>query len=77
MEDCMPYEEHSPDWVRERLSEWDNCAIADCPNKVCTWAHATLCYPCAERMLGKPAMRAAFMKTHPGPYWWSDVPGRL
>lgn len=67
-----------PKWVRRSMEDWENCATPDCENKVCTWAHDTLCYPCAEKVLGKPAMRAAYTRTHDGAVLdWSDVPGRL
>lgn len=73
----MPYENHDPA-MEELLSTWPNCASPDCPNKVCTWADDKFCYPCAERVHGKPYMREAFTKTHYGEVLnWSDEPGKL
>lgn len=48
----------------EFLSEWPNCATPDCAFKVCDWAHPSLCYRCAEQVLGPALMEKLYALTH-------------
>ncbi len=46
------------------LTAWRNCTTPECENKCCTWSGTTVCFPCAQRLLGKAELIARYNKTH-------------
>lgn len=50
--------------LEDFLAAWPNCASPDCGYKVCDWAHPTLCYRCAEQILGTAEMERRYEVSH-------------